>query len=157
MNQHDAQASLDDIHRLQDRTREQIVRQSFALPRVVISALGLFTAFAAIDLPRPWNFVGLALGWAVYAGVGIVHEHRASVRRKPTPPEVLFHGGLLACIMVAFIVGRIASFALFDLPSQGLLSQAAAGATVAALAYVAATPVNRSLMKAIVQQDGRVA
>jgi hypothetical protein len=157
MNQHDAQASLDDIHRLQDRTRQQIVRQSFALPRVVISALGLFTAFAAIDLPRSWSFVIMALGILLYASVGIVYEHRASVRRKVTREEVLFHGGLLACIVVAFSVGRIAAFALFDLPPQGLLSQATAGAFVAAVAYVAATPVNRSILKSIVRQGGGAA
>ncbi|MEV4176685.1 hypothetical protein [Nonomuraea sp. NPDC049709] len=155
MNPHDAQNALDDIHRLQDRTREEIVRQSFALPRVIISALGLFVAFATIDLQRPWNFTFMVLGWAVYAGVGIVCEHRASVRRKTTRQEVLFHGGLIACIMVAFGVGRIAAFALFDLPPHGLLSQAAGGAIVAAVVYVAATPVNRSVLKSIVQQGGR--
>ncbi|MFI7614008.1 hypothetical protein ACIBP6_22525 [Nonomuraea terrae] len=157
MNQQDARTSLDDIHRLQDRTREQIVRQSFALPRVVISALGLFIAFAAIDLPRPWNFVFLVAGMVLYAGVGIVYEHRASVCRKVTSQEALFHGGLLACIMVAFSIGRIAAFALFDLPPHGLLSQAAAGAIVVAVAYVAATPVNRAIMKSIVRQGGGAA
>lgn len=157
MNQHDAQASLDDIHCLQDRTREQIVRQSFATPRVVISALGIFVALAAIDLPRPWYLVGPAIGWALYAGVGIVYEHRASVRRRVTRQETLFHLGLVACIMAAFGIGRIAAFALFDLPPQGLLSQAAAGAIVAAVVYVAAMPVNRSIMKSIVQQGGGAA
>ncbi|MEW9530358.1 hypothetical protein [Microbispora sp. NPDC049125] len=157
MNQHDAQTSLDDIHRFQDRTREQIVRQSFALPRVVVSALGLFIALAAIDLPHSWNLVALALGMALYAGVGIVCEHRAAVRRKATRQEALFHGGLLACVMVAFGIGRIAAFALFGLPPQGPLSQATAGAIVAALAYVAATPVNRSIMKSIVRQSGGTA
>ncbi|MFB4281931.1 hypothetical protein ACBJ59_42030 [Nonomuraea sp. MTCD27] len=155
MNPHDAQNSLDDIHRLQDRTREEIVRQSFTLPRVIISALGLFVAFSTIDLPRPWNLSFMVLGLAVYAGVGIVCEHRASVRRKTTTQEALFHGGLIACIMVAFAVGRIAAFALFDLPPHGLLSQAAGGAIVAAVAYVAATPLNRSVLKSIVQQGGR--
>ncbi|MGP4099416.1 hypothetical protein [Nonomuraea sp. KM90] len=155
MNPHDAQNSLDDIHRLQDRTREEIVRQSFTLPRVIISALSLFVAFSTIDLPRPWNLSFMVLGLAVYAGVGIVCEHRASVRRKTTTQEALFHGGLIACIMVAFAVGRIAAFALFDLPPHGLLSQAAGGAIVAAVAYVAATPVNRSVLKSIVQQGGR--
>ncbi|MFD9950619.1 hypothetical protein ACFWYW_58025 [Nonomuraea sp. NPDC059023] len=157
MNQHDAQTSLDDIHRLQDKTRQQLLRQSFALPRVLISALGLFIAFATIDLPHPWDFVGLALGTVLYMGVGIVYEHWASVRRKVTRQEMLFHCGLLACIMAAFIIGRIAAFALFNLPPQGLLSQAVAGAIVAAVAYLAATPVNRSIMKSIVQQGGGVA
>ncbi|MFI9590965.1 hypothetical protein [Nonomuraea sp. NPDC052265] len=156
MNQHDAQTSLDDIHRLQETTRKQIVHQSFALPRVAVSALGIFVALAAIDLPSPWYFVGAALGVVVYASVGIVYEHRASVRRKATGLEALFHGGLLACVMVAFAIGRIAAFALLDLPPHGLLSQAGAGAVVAALAYVAATPVNRSIMKAIVRR-GRAA
>ncbi|MFI7691151.1 hypothetical protein ACIBQ6_18915 [Nonomuraea sp. NPDC049655] len=157
MNQHDAQTSLDDIHRLQARTRQQIVRQSFALPRVLVSALGLFVMLAALDLPSPWFYLGAALGVVVYAGVGIVCEHRASVRRKATGREALFHGVLLACVMVGFGIGRIASFALFDLPPHGLLSQAVAGAVVAALAYVAATPVNRLVMQSIVRQDGGVA
>ncbi|YCK40341.1 hypothetical protein ACNF49_41645 [Actinomadura sp. ATCC 39365] len=157
MNQHDAQTSLDDIHRLQDRTRQQIVRQSFALPRVLVSALGLFVMLAAMDLPSPWRYLGAALGVVVYAGVGIVYEHRASVRRTATRREAVFHGVLLAWVMVAFGIGRIASFALFDLPPHGMLSQAVAGAAVAAVAYVAATPVNRLVMKSIVQQGGGAA
>ncbi|MEV4395569.1 hypothetical protein [Nonomuraea sp. NPDC049607] len=157
MNQHDAQFSLDDIHRLQDRTRKQIVQQSFAPPRVAVSALGLFGTLAAIDLPSPWHFVVAALGMLVYVGVGIVYEHRASVRRKATSMEVLFHGGLLAYVMVAFTIGRIVAFALFDLPSHGLLSQSVVGAVVAAVAYVAATPVNRSVLTSIVRRSGGAA
>ncbi|MFI7418363.1 hypothetical protein [Nonomuraea sp. NPDC049684] len=157
MNQHDAQTSLDDIHRLQARTRQQIVRQSFALPRVAVSALALFVMLAAIDLPSPWYYLGAALGVVVYGGVGIVCEHRAAVRRKATGREALFHGVLLACVMVAFAVGRIAASALFGLPPHGAASQAVAGAVVAAVVYVAATPLNRRVMRSIVRQDGGVA
>lgn len=51
MNPQDAQASLDSIRRLQDRTREEIARQVFPLPYVIISSLGIFAGFAAADLP----------------------------------------------------------------------------------------------------------
>ncbi|NUW46215.1 hypothetical protein [Nonomuraea rhodomycinica] len=154
MNPHDAQASLDAVRRLQDRTRDEIVRQSFSPPFVILAALGLFVAFASTDLERPWNFVGGALGAALYGGIGILREHRACTRRKFIPQELLFHLGLLAFFVVIYSIGRIAAWALLAVPAEGLPSQAMVGAALAAVAYVAATPLNRRALKAIVRQDG---
>ncbi|MFI6457790.1 hypothetical protein ACIBF6_40310 [Streptosporangium amethystogenes] len=154
LNPHDAQSSLDDIRRLQDTTRNEIVRRSFAMPRVIIVALGLFVSFASIDLETPWRLIGCALGLFLYIAVGIVDEYRASVRRQPTVQEVLYHSTVLIGVCMIFGAGRILAFALLDAPAHGLMSQAMVGAVLAALAYVVAAPINRSVMRSLVQQGG---
>ena len=93
MHPHDAQSSLDDIRRLQDRTREQVVRQSFALSHVLLAALGLLLGLASVDLQNPWRTAALLLGFGLFVGVGIVLERRALVQRKPTGLEWLFWVG----------------------------------------------------------------
>ncbi|MEV0165688.1 hypothetical protein [Nonomuraea fuscirosea] len=153
MNPHDARTALADINRLQDATRDEIVRRAYATPRVLGVALGLFLALAVIDLGRPWTFAGLALGFVLYAGVGVLYEYRASVQRRPTTRELTYHTAVLAVMMVVFSVGRILGFAILGLPAHGLWSQAMAGAVLAAVAYVAATPLNRWVMRSIVRQD----
>jgi len=154
MHPHDAQSSLDDIRRLEDRTREQVVRQSFALPYVLLAALGLLLGPASIDLQNPWRTAALLLGFGLFVGVGIVHERRALVQRKPTGLEWLFWVGLSAGLMLLFGVFRIAGWALFSLQPQGLLSQAAVAAAATAVTYVAITPLIRRTFKAIVLRDG---
>lgn len=154
MHPHDAQSSLDDIRRLQDRSREQVVRQSFALARVLLAALGLLLGLASVDLQNPWRTAALLLGFGLFVGVGIVLERRALVQRKPTGLEWLFWVGLSAGLMLLFGVFRIAAWALFGLQSQGLLSQAAVAAAATAVTYVAITPLIRRTFKAIVLRDG---
>lgn len=155
MNPHDAQSSLDDIRRLQDTTRNEIARRSFAMPRVIVVALGLFVSFAAIDLGAPWQYIGAVAGLGLFAAVGIVYEYRAAVQRQPTLQETLYHVMVLLGVCMVFGAGRTLAFALLDAPAHGLMSQAMAGAVVAALAYVAATPLNRRVMRSLVRQDGR--
>ncbi|GII65215.1 hypothetical protein Skr01_53000 [Sphaerisporangium krabiense] len=154
LNPHDAQSSLDDIRRFQDTTRNEIVRRAFAMPRVIVVALGLFLGFASIDLETPWRLICFALGFFLYIGVGIVYEYRAAVQRQPTMQEMLYHGMVLIGVFVVFVVGRVLAFALFHAPAHGLMSQAMAGAVLAAVAYVAATPINRSVMRSLVRQGG---
>ncbi|MGN9841272.1 hypothetical protein ACTMTI_24400 [Nonomuraea sp. H19] len=154
MNPHDAQSSLDDIRRHQARTREEIVRQSFALPYVLLAALGLFVGFASADLERPWSTVATLCGFGLFAGVGIVRELRASVRRKPTVQEVVFFSGVMIGICMFFGIARIAAWALFDVPAHGLLSQATVAAAATAVAYVAMTPVNRQVLGGIIAHYG---
>jgi hypothetical protein len=57
----DAQTSLDDIRRLQDRTRDEYVRHGFSRPYMLASALALFIAFASFDLPAPHTVAAAAL------------------------------------------------------------------------------------------------
>jgi membrane protein YdbS with pleckstrin-like domain len=154
MNPHDAQSSLDDIRRLQDRTREQVVRQSFTRSCVLLAAVGLLVGLASIDLQNPWRSAALLLGFGLFFGVGIVHERRALVQRKPTGLEWLFWVGVSAGLMLLFGVFRIAAWALFGLPPQGLLSQAAAAAAATAVTYVALTPLIRRTFTQIVLRDG---
>jgi hypothetical protein len=154
MRPHDAQSSLDDIRRLQDRTREQVVRQSFTLSCVLLAALGLLVGLASIDLQNPWRTAALLLGFGLFFVVGIVHERCALVQRKPTGREWLFWVGLSAGLMLLFGVFRIAAWALFGLQPQGLPSQAAAAAAATAATYVAITPLIRRTFKEIVLRDG---
>ncbi|QYC45111.1 hypothetical protein Nocox_37795 [Nonomuraea coxensis DSM 45129] len=152
LNPRDAQSSLDDIRRLQETTRNEIVRRSFAMPRVIIVAFGLFISFAAIDLGAPWQYIGGALGFALFVAVGVVYEYRSAVRRQPTVQEALYHSVVLIGVCMVFAVGRILAFALLGAPAHGLMSQAMAGAVLGALAYVAAVPLNRLVMRSLVQQ-----
>jgi hypothetical protein len=151
---HDAQSSLDDIRRLQDRTREQVVRQSFTRSYVMLAALGLLVGLASTDLQNPWRTAALLLGFGLFFGVGIVRERRGLVQRRPTGPECLFWVGVSAGLMLLFGVFRIAAWALFGLPPQGLLSQAAAAAVATAASYVALTPVIRRTFTQIVLRGG---
>ncbi|SCF05292.1 hypothetical protein GA0070607_4920 [Micromonospora coriariae] len=155
MNPQDAQFSLDDIRRLQDRTQEQIVRQPFARSSVPLAALGLFAGLASVDLQNPWRTAAVLLGFGLFAGVGIVHEHRALVQRKPTGLEWLFWVGLSAGLMLLFGVFRIVAWAWLALPSQGLLSQGTLAAAATAATYVVITPLVRRIFRAIVLRAGR--
>ncbi|GAA3072762.1 hypothetical protein GCM10010464_41030 [Pseudonocardia yunnanensis] len=154
MHPHDAQSSLDDIRRLQDRTRQQVVRQSFARSYVLLAALGLLVGLASIDLQNPWRTAAFLLGFGLFVGVGIVHEHRALVQRKPTGLEWLFWVGLSGGIMLLFGIFRIVGWAVFGLQSQGLLSQGAVAAAATAVTYVAITPLIRRAFTVIVLRDG---
>ncbi|GAA1183562.1 hypothetical protein [Pseudonocardia alaniniphila] len=153
MHPHDAQSSLDDIRRLQGRTREQVVRQSFARPNVLLAALGLLVGLASIDLENPWRTVAFLLGFGLFVGVGIVHERRALVKREPAGVEWLFWVGLSAGLMLLFGIFRIAGWVLFGLQPQALLSQAAVAAAATAVAYVAVTPLIRRAFVAVVLRD----
>ncbi|WP_238008829.1 hypothetical protein KZZ52_44880 [Dactylosporangium sp. AC04546] len=154
MHPHDAQASLDDIRRLQDRTREQVARQGFSLSCVLPAALGLFVGLASIDLRNPWRTAAVLLGFGLFVGVGIVHGRRALVQRQPTSLEWLFWVGVSAGLMLLFGVFRIAVWAVSGLPSQGLMSQGTLAAAATAVTYVAMTPVIRRAFKWIVLRDG---
>ncbi|MEV1178909.1 hypothetical protein [Nonomuraea sp. NPDC049784] len=156
MNPQDAQSSLNQIRAFQDKSREEVVRQMFPWPYVIVSALGLFATFASIDLELPWRAIASGLGTAVYMGVGCLYPLRVSVRVKPTLQMIgVFFGVtviLLPVFFVVFVVGRIAGFALFGVPAHGLLSQATVGAAAAAVVYIAITPVVRRVITLIAQQ-----
>ncbi|MEO3858215.1 hypothetical protein [Acrocarpospora sp. B8E8] len=154
MSPNDAQSTLDDIRRLQDRTRDELVGHNFSLPYALLMALGLFIGFASTDLPRPWNDVACLLGFGLYVGVTIlqqVRQCRSSVRPRslwvPTRLELVFYVGWAVSILLVFAAARTATWAL-DLPAQGTVA-----AAVVALAFVAATPLARRIVKAIMRQD----
>jgi hypothetical protein len=150
MHPQDAQSSLDTIHHLQDRTREEIVRQMFPLPYVLISALGIFIGFAAIDLPGLWSTAGSLLGFGLWVGVGIIYSHWTSVRRRATAQEVGIYAAMMFALAVVFSISRITAYFWFDVPPEGVMSQSVAAAVVTAVAYVAITPVIRRAMKAVI-------
>ncbi|GAA0363168.1 hypothetical protein GCM10009530_11010 [Microbispora corallina] len=154
MNPQDAQSSLDEIRRLEGRTRQEMVRQKFARPYVLLAALGLFVGLVSLDLENPWRSAALLIGFGLFAGVGIVQEHRALVHRKPTGPEWLFWAGLSAGLMLLFGVLRIAAWAWFALPAQGLLSQGTVAAAATAVTYLAVTPLARRTLITVTRREG---
>ncbi|TMR21719.1 hypothetical protein ETD86_14340 [Nonomuraea turkmeniaca] len=157
MNPHDAQSSLDDIRRLQDKTRDEYIRQGFALPYVLASAAGLFIWFTSVDLERPWSTVANVVGIILFVAAGIVQAHRTAVRRKPAVPDVVLFAGWFVGLMIAFGLFRIIGFVLFDLPASGFVSQGTFAAAGMAATYVATVPLIRRAIRAILRQEtGRV-
>ncbi|MER7498771.1 hypothetical protein AB0L05_06650 [Nonomuraea pusilla] len=155
MNPQDAQASLDQIRAFQDRTREEMVRKILPWPFAIVSALGLLAVFASIDLEWPWKSVALGLGLAVYMGSGLLCSFRATVHPKPRGLMIAILVGMTPVYFVVFVIGRIAGFALFGAPANGLLSQAMVGAALVAVVYIAITPLVRRIITSIaLQADG---
>ncbi|WP_091103347.1 hypothetical protein [Nonomuraea pusilla] len=155
MNPQDAQSSLDQIRAFQDRTREEMVRKILPWPFVIVSALGLLGVFASIDLELPWRSVALGLGLAVYMGSGLLSSFRVAVHPKPRGVMIAMLVVMTPAYFIAFVIGRVAGFALFGLPAHGLLSQAMVGAVFAAVVYIAITPLIRRIVTSIaLQADG---
>ncbi|MFC4588201.1 hypothetical protein [Sphaerisporangium corydalis] len=157
MNAQDAQTALHDIRRLQDKTRDELARQLFSLPYMALMAVGLFIGYASSDLPGSWDDVAVVLGFGLFIGVVVVQHLRmcrASVRPRflwvPERLELVFYLSWAASPLVFFLVARWVAEAL-GLPATDTLA-----AAVTALAYVAATPLFRGIVKSIMQrQDGR--
>lgn len=137
MNPDQARGSLDDIHRLQDRTRGAYVRHGFARPYILATALGVFIALASIDLPSPWSTVVFLGGEGLLLSVMAVHRRRAPVRRKPTFPEVVFYAvfiALLLALYVAYSIAATLGVLAFGLPMQHTVAAAALALTTLAIA-----------------------
>lgn len=142
MNPDEARGSLDDIRRLQDRTRGEYIRHGFARPYLLTSVFGLFIALASFDFPSPWQLIVFLLGEGVMVGVVIVQRRRAPVRRNPTAPVVLFNVGVgvaLLAVYVAYSIAAALGVQAFDLPMQHTIVAAAVTLTV----LVAVAPARR--------------
>ncbi|WP_214319450.1 hypothetical protein [Nonomuraea sediminis] len=153
MNPQDAQSALDNVRRLEGKTREEMVRKILPLPHVVISALGIFVGLASTDLERPWSTIAFVLGFFMFAGVGMVYAHWTAVHRKPTNQEIGVRVALIVVLYVVFVVARIAAFGLIHAPASGLLSQGGIAAAVTAVAYLGLTPLIRRIMKTIILRE----
>ncbi|MGJ6965858.1 hypothetical protein ACSDR0_28515 [Streptosporangium sp. G11] len=157
MNVQDAQTTLQDIRRLQDRTRDELVRHLVALPYMALMSVGLFIGYASIDIPDPWSDLALVLGFGLFVVMVFVQHLRmcvASVRPRSMGlsdrMELLFYLGWAAIPLLPFLASRWAA-EILDLPMKNTVA-----AAVTALAYVAATPLLRGVAKSIMQrQDGR--
>jgi ABC-type Co2+ transport system permease subunit len=153
MNPHEARVSLDDIRRLQDRTRDAYVRHGFSRTSLLIMALAMFVMIASLDLPSPWPTVGLGIGLGLLAGLGLAQQRRAPVRRRLTWPEALYCAGTAAVFLVALVAFELpAALAVLtlDLPVQHTIS----GAALAATFLAGAGPVRRGFA-AIVRNESR--
>jgi hypothetical protein len=127
----EARRSLDTMRRLQDRTREEYLRQSFSGPGALLVALGLFIVCASFDLPGRWDTVAMALGDALILGVLAVGYARASVRRKPSGAELVVMLAASAYLIAGFVALHVAA-RLVGLPAPYTIAAAAT-----ALAFVA--------------------
>ncbi|GII04139.1 hypothetical protein [Planobispora takensis] len=154
MNSRDAQLALDTIRSFQDITREEIVRQLFPLPHVLLSALGLFATLMSTDLPHPWDTVTLLAGLGLYMGVWIRCSYGNSVYRRPTLWEAGVWVALCVALLVVFFVVRAAAFSLFDVPAHGLLSPGTVAGAAATVTYVALTPLARRALRKLIHQSG---
>ncbi|HEY7488479.1 MAG TPA: hypothetical protein VH912_28815 [Streptosporangiaceae bacterium] len=135
MNPHDAQASLDGIHRLQDRTRAEYVRHGFARPYLVISALAMFIVLASFDLPSPWNTAAIGLGGGLAVGSLLVQQRRAPVSRRPTGLELLVCAAMsvgLLLLYVAFSIVAAIAHQKLGLPAHHTVAAAAITLTTVA-------------------------
>ena len=126
--QYDPQASLDDIRRMQDRTREEYVRHGFDRPHVLAVAVALFVAIASRDLPNPWDSVVNLLAVGALVAMAIVHARRAAVRRHPGRAELLLSLGAIVALLAA-LAGFVAAARALDLPVPNTFAAAALALT----------------------------
>ncbi|MBE2315887.1 hypothetical protein DVA67_007865 [Solirubrobacter sp. CPCC 204708] len=147
--QYDPQTSLDDIRRMQARTRAEYVRHGFAWRSVLAAAVGLFVVVAARDLPDPWDTI-VSLGAAVVlVGMAIVHTRGAAVRRRGSAAELaLLCGASVA--LIAAIAGLPALAEALELPAPNTFAAAAV-----ALLSVGLARLTRSAFASAVRRQDR--
>ncbi|MEV5829266.1 hypothetical protein AB0L25_27265 [Spirillospora sp. NPDC052242] len=142
MNTDDARSALADVHRMQERTRDEYVRHQFAWPYTLLTALGIFVALASSDLPSPWSTLVFVVGEAVLIGGAVLQRRRSPVKRKANGPEGLFVFGTAVAVIIAYIAFNIvASLGVLSFGLPAPRTFAAAG--VALLVLVLAGPSRR--------------
>ena len=147
MTPHDPQTSVEEIRRLQDRTRDEYVRHGFSRPYLLVTALAVFIMFASSDLPSPyWDNAVAALGLALTVGGLLVHQRRASVRRRPTALELLFSVGVGGVLVV------VVSVSLGVAHTLGLPAPNTFAAAVIALTVLGGANLTRPVYTAIVRR-----
>jgi 4-amino-4-deoxy-L-arabinose transferase-like glycosyltransferase len=151
MTPNDAQASLEDIHRRQDQTREEYVRHSSSRRHALVLGLALFAVLASADLRSPWSGVAVGLGFGLIAAVAVAQGRKSLVRRRQRGAELMLLvgvvGGLIVAISVFSLITGVLNHA-FGLPAPHTI----AGAAVALL-YIAINELSRPLYRAIVRRD----
>ncbi|GGU93382.1 hypothetical protein GCM10010182_06150 [Actinomadura cremea] len=148
MDPKDAHIALADVERLQERTREEYVRQHFARPYLLVTALGVFVALASSDLPSPWGTPVFLLGEGMLIGAAVLQRRRAAVRRKANASEGLFVLGGAVAVLAAYIAFNIVTalgVLSFGLPAPRTFAAAA----VALLFLAAAGPARRIFASAV--------
>ena len=148
--EYDARASLDDIRRMQARTRDEYVRHGFARRYVVAVAVALFVAIAARDLPLPWNGAVSLLAVGALVVMATVRMRRATVRRRCSAQEVLLLLGASA-VLLAALTGFVAAAHALDLPAPNTLAAAALALT----SIVAAQWTQQAYAAVLRRQDRR--
>ncbi|OLT17689.1 hypothetical protein BJF79_17625 [Actinomadura sp. CNU-125] len=149
MNPDDARSALADAHRLQERTRDEHVRQQFAWPYMCATALGIFIAFGSTDLPAPWDTLAFLLGEGVLIGSVILQRRRAAVRMKANVGDglfVLLGAFLVLAGYIAFNVVASLGVLSFGLPTPRIFAAAAL-----ALLFLALAGPSRRLYTALVR------
>jgi peptidoglycan/LPS O-acetylase OafA/YrhL len=142
------EASLDHIRRMQDRTRDEYVRQGFTRRSVIAVAIALFVAVASRDLPNPWDGVVSLLAAATLVTMAVVNVQRARIRRRAGRLELGVLAGAAAALL-AVLLGAQALTEALDLPAPYTI----AGAAVALLSVAAAPGFRRAYAAAIWRED----
>ncbi|MBE1532709.1 hypothetical protein [Actinomadura algeriensis] len=128
MNPDDARTALADAHRLQERTRDEYVRQQFTWPYMLATALGIFIAFGSTDLPEPWDTVAFLAGEGIFIGAAVMQRRRAAVRMKANVGDGLFVIIGAFAVLLAYIGFNVVTslgVLSFDLPAPRLFAAAA--------------------------------
>lgn len=143
---HNAQTSLDDIRRLQDRSLDESVDHGFARPYVLLSALMVFLTFASYDLPGPLDRFAVGLGLGSFVVVAVICQRRARVHRKATGLELLYYLAAAIVFLVACIAFQIA--AAVAAVKLGLPAHHTVAAAATALTFVATARPARKVFRA---------
>jgi predicted permease len=146
--QYDLQASLDDIRRMQDRTREEYVRHGFARSYVIAVAVGLFVVIASRDLPHWWDSVVSLLGVGALIALAVVNGRRATVRRRAGRSEVVILV-VAGVVLLGALAGFLAAAHGLDLPAPNTW----AGAALALSSIVISEVTGKAYAAAVRRQD----
>jgi predicted permease len=146
--QYDLQASLDDIRRMQDRTREEYVRHGFARSYVIAVAVGLFVVIASRDLPHWWDSVVSLLGVGALIALAVVNGRRATVRRRAGRSEVVILV-VAGVVLLGALAGFLAAAHGLGLPAPNTW----AGAALALSSIVISEVTGKAYAAAVRRQD----
>ncbi|WP_176611519.1 hypothetical protein [Actinomadura sp. WMMB 499] len=150
MNANDARAALADVQRMQERTRDEYVRNHFARPYLLLTAFGIFVALASSDLPSPWNTVVFLLGEGLLVGGAVMQRRRAAVRRKANAAEGMYVFGAAAALIAAYVAFNIV--ASLGVLSFGLPAPRTFAAAALALLFLAVAGPSRRLFGTLVRR-----
>ncbi|MGA8113670.1 MAG: hypothetical protein WCA46_08415 [Actinocatenispora sp.] len=156
MHPQDAQKSLDIIRRLQDRSIDEYVDHGFARPYVLTSALAVFIAFSAADLPDPWDGAVSTFAIVLALTVGAVSYRQARVRRRRTALEQLYHAAWVILFLVICVVFQLAAALAavkLGIPAHHTIGAAATALTLVAIARPCAAVLKALARNAVAVKD----
>lgn len=147
----DAQASLEGIRRMRERSAEEYVRHMYSWPYMLATAFGIFLVFASFDLPGPWDDVVMWSGLGITVVVPMVLRRRAAVHRRPGGVETAWSLAVAGAMIMMYVVVQTA--AVIATLALGMPAPHTVAATVMAVFVLASTRLARRVSTAIVLQS----